>query len=260
MNLEKKNIPENILLYVNQSFSSTVKNGDIAMYNHNFILGQLIAAANQPSDINAYECKKNKVKLWCCIYDLTTGEFQGDREQLAYIVLRGDKEEVFFSYGFDSAKSKVLYSYSKNKIPDAFFSTTFKKHSEIRNEKKDNQDSSSLFFFLRSITDRKKSINQWLGHVNLVPIDLTIEFIKSYSSKKKKFKLHLLNSTDPKERAPQVEMFLGVFKHMAWYSNQYLLRNVDYLLVKENRKSENMEWSVGSSKQCYDLSKFKLTY
>ena len=219
------------------------------MYNHNFILGQLIEAANEPSDINAYECKENKVKLWCCIYDLTTGEFQGVREQLSYIVLRVDKEEVFFSYGFDTAKSKVLYSYSKNKIPDAFFSTAFKKHySEIRNEKRDNKDSSSLFFFLPSIADRKESINQWLGHVNLVPIDLAIDFIESYSSKKQKFKPHLSNSADPKERAPQVEMLVGVFKHMAQYSNQNLSRNVNYLLVKENRKSESMEWSVGSSK------------
>ena len=175
--------------------------------------------------------------------------------------MREGKEQVFFSYGFDSAKSKVLYSYSKNKIPDAFFSTTFKKHySEIRNEKRDNQDSSLLFFFLPSITDRKESINQWLGHVNLVPIDLTIGFIESYSSKKEKFKPHLLNSTDPKERALQVETLLSVFKHMGQYSNQNLLGNVDYLLVKENRKSESMEWSVGSSKQRYDSSKFKLTY
>ena len=259
LNLEKKNIPENTLVYVNQSLLSTVKNGDIAMYNHNSILDQLIVAANQPSDINAYE--KNYGELWCCIYDLITGEFQGVREQLAYIVLRGNKDGVFFSYGFDSSKSKVLYSYSKKKIPDAFVSTAFKKHySEIRNEKRDNEDSSLLFFFLPSITDRKESINQWMGHVNLVPIDLTIDFIESYSSKKEKFKPHLLNSTDPKERAPQVEMLVGVFKHMAQYSNQNLSRNVDYLLVKENRKSESMEWSVGSSKQRYDSSKFKLTY
>ena len=90
------------------------------------------------------------------------GEFQGVTEQLAYIVLRGDKEEVFFSYGFDSSKSKFLYYYSKNKIADSFFSAAFKKHySEIRNEKRDNEDSSSLFFFLPSITDRKESINGW---------------------------------------------------------------------------------------------------
>ena len=150
LNIEKKNIPEDTLFYVNQSLLLTVKNGDIAMYNHNFILGQLIVAANQPSDINAYECKENEVKLWCCIYDLTTGEFQGVREQLAYIVLRGDKEEVFFSYGFDSAKSKVLYSYSKNKFPDAFVSTAFKKHySEIRNEKKIMKIHIHFSFFFR---------------------------------------------------------------------------------------------------------------
>ena len=47
LNLEKVNMPENTLYYVNQSFLSTVNNGDIAMYNQNFILGQLIPAANQ---------------------------------------------------------------------------------------------------------------------------------------------------------------------------------------------------------------------
>ena len=99
-----------------------------------------------------------------------------------------------------------------------------------------------------------------MEHDNLVSIDLTIDFIESYLSKKKKFKLHMLSSTDPKERAPQVEMLFGVFKHMVQYSNQNLSRNVDYLFVKENKKSENMEWTVGPSKQRYDSSKFKLTY
>ena len=49
MNLEKVNMPENTLIYVNQAYLSTVKSGDIAMYNHNFILGQLITAA-KPTD------------------------------------------------------------------------------------------------------------------------------------------------------------------------------------------------------------------
>ena len=46
LNLEKKNMPENILFYINQSFLSIVRSGDIAMYNHNFILGQITVAAN----------------------------------------------------------------------------------------------------------------------------------------------------------------------------------------------------------------------
>ena len=39
LNLEKVNIPENCLFYVNQGFLSTVKSGEIAMYLHNFIIG-----------------------------------------------------------------------------------------------------------------------------------------------------------------------------------------------------------------------------
>ena len=57
------------------------------MYNQNFIIGQLIFAANQPKDIETYQCLPNEVKLLSCVYDLETGEFKGIREQLAYTVL-----------------------------------------------------------------------------------------------------------------------------------------------------------------------------
>ena len=39
LNLEKVNMPDNTLYYVNQGFLSTGKNGEIAMYVQNFILG-----------------------------------------------------------------------------------------------------------------------------------------------------------------------------------------------------------------------------
>ena len=185
LKLGKRNIPENCLLYVNQAFLSTVKNGDLAMYNHNFILGQIISAANQPEDISTYECAPNEVKLYTCIYDRTNGEFKGVREDLAYIVLRGDPEEVFFSYGYDAAKAKVLYPVSKEKIPDAFSATCFNKHfPEIMNERREKENHSTLFYYLPSITDRKESINQWRDNVNLTSIDFSIEFIESFSSKK----------------------------------------------------------------------------
>ena len=256
LNLEKVNIPENCLCYVNQAFLSTVKNGDIAMYAQNFIIGQLIFAANQPKDISTYTCLPNEVKLLSCVYDLESGEFKGVRQQLAYIVLRGDEHEIFFSYGFDKSKSKVLYSYSKQQIPDAFISTIFKKHfNEIMNEKR-NEDSSSLFYFLPSISDRKETINQWKNNPSLVPIDFSIDFIESFSSQNEKFRPDLLNSTDNKVRDPQVEMLYGVFKHMAQVSNQNLERNIAYLNLKQNRNSSEMEWSNNR----FDSSKFKLTY
>ena len=73
-----------------------------------------------------------------CIYDLATGEFQGLKSELAFIALRGDSNETFFSYGFNSDKVEVLYSTLKQKIPDAFVSTAFKKHySEIINERRE---------------------------------------------------------------------------------------------------------------------------
>ena len=79
-----------------------------------FIIGQLIIAANQPDDIDSYICSKNEVKLLSCVYDLESGDFKGIREQIAFIVLRGDVDETFLSYGFNKIKSKVLYSFSKH--------------------------------------------------------------------------------------------------------------------------------------------------
>ena len=109
-------MPENAAFYVNQSFLSTVKSGAIAMYNQNFILGQLIVAANQPKDITTYNCNENEVKLQCCIYDLTTGEFRGVRDQLAYIVLRGDKKEFFFHMALTKVNLKFCIHIQNNKF------------------------------------------------------------------------------------------------------------------------------------------------
>ena len=64
LNLEKKYIPENALFHINQSYTSTVKNGNLTMYHHNFIIGQLIVAANQPIEIDEYVCKDNEVILF----------------------------------------------------------------------------------------------------------------------------------------------------------------------------------------------------
>ena len=170
--------------------------------------------------------------------------------------MRGDEHEIFFNYDYDKSKSKVLFFYSKQQIPDAFISTSFKRHfNEVMNEIR-NEDSSSLFYFLPSISDRKETINQWKNNPSLVPIDFTIDFIQCFSSQNEKFRPDLLNSTDNKLRDPQVEMLHGVFKHMAQVSNQNLERNIAYLNLKQNRSSNEMEWSNNR----FDSSKFKLTY
>ena len=254
LNLEKVNIPENCLLYANQGFLSTVKSGEIAMYLHNFVIGQLIVAANQPKDIDTYICSKNEVKLLCCVYDIETGNFKGIREQVAFIVLKGDVEETFLSYGFDKLKSKLLYSFSKQQIPNAFVSVAFKNHfDEIMNGDR-NESSSSLFYFLPSVSDRKEEINQHKNNVSLFPIDITLDFIESFSVDRVSFKPDLLDSSDEKERKPQTEMLYGLFNHIAKVSNQNLERNIAHLNIVQGR--HEMDWS--NSK--FDSSKFKLTY
>ena len=255
MNIEKVNIPENTLLYINQGFISTVKNGDLAMYVHNFIVGQLLVAANQPDDITTYSCKDNEVKLLTCVYDLESGKFKGLRLMLAYIIIRGDDDEVFFSYGYSKNKSSVLYSYSKQQIPDTFISTSFKKHfQEVVNEKKD-EDYSHMFYYLPSISDRKEEVNQYKSNVSLVPTDVTIEFINSFSSEKNyKFRPDLLNLKELRE--PHVKVLRELFRHIANFSNQNLERNVLHLNMKADRDSTKMEWSTTR----FDSSKFKLIY
>ena len=258
LNLDKVNIPENCLLYINQGFLSTVKSGEIAMYLHNFVIGQLIIASNQPEDIDSFICSKNEVKLLSCVYDLESGDFRGIRKQIAYIVLRGDDDEIFLSYGFHKTQSKLLYSFSKQQIPDAFVSVAFKKHfQEIMNESKSISESkSSLFYFLPSLTDRKEVINQHKNNVSLSPVDITLDSIESFSPERASFKPDLLNSSDEKERKPQTEMLYGLFKHIAELSNQNLQRNIVHLNISQNRPSSEMEWS----NKKFDFSKFKLTY
>ena len=261
LNLQKVNIPENCLLYVNQGFLSTVKSGELALYLHNFVIGQLIIAANQPEDISAYICSKNEVKLLTCVYDLESGDFRGIREQIAFIVLRGDADEIFLSHGYNKTKSTVVYSFSKEQIPNAFVSVAFKKHfDEIVNESSSSSKTdvkSSLFYFLPSISDRKESVNQFKNNVSLMPCDVSVELIESFSPLKDvSFKPDLLNSVNKEERKPQTEMLYGLFKHIAQISNQNLERNIVHLNLLQNQSASEMEWS----NKKFDSSKFKLTY
>ena len=68
-NKEKKKFPDNALIYTNQAYLSTVKSGELAIYCHNFILVQLVVAANQLENIEEYACKKNEVMLITYLYD-----------------------------------------------------------------------------------------------------------------------------------------------------------------------------------------------
>ena len=184
------------------------------MYNHNHILGQLVVSVNQPNDIDQYTPAKNEVKGAVCLYDTSTGEFQGIAMMLAYIILHGVDEECFFSYGYSEKKSLVLHSVAKEKIHNAFISTCFKKHfHEIMNERWHNEEFSSVFFYLPSVTDREGKINQHRDNVNLNPIDCSLDYLSSFSyDKEVSFRPDLSNFPSKELRNPQVEILHGFFR------------------------------------------------
>ena len=154
------------------------------------------------------------------MYDTETGNFSGLTTKLAYIILRRDEDECFFSYGYNKEKTALLYLFCKERIPNAVTATCFKKHlPEILNEPRNNEEFSDLFYYLPSITSRKEDINQFRGNVNLNPIDRSLEFLSSFSNDSVKFQPELLSSEVLEIRNLQVEIMYNFFNHMAKTSN-----------------------------------------
>ena len=146
--------------------------------------------------------------------------------KLAYIILKDDDEEVFLSYGYDEQNSKSLYSYAKERIPNAVTSTSFKKrYFYILNERRDKEEFSTLFYYLPLTTNRKEKINQSRKNLNLNPIDCSFEFLNLFSSDES-FKFS---------------------NHMAKVNNDKLIRNANHLLVKNtNINTTDMQWAASS--------------
>ena len=105
--MEKLNYLENTILYLNQAYLTVTKNKNI-YYCDFFVLGQTVEAANPPEDILAYVLNENKVKIIRLKYNAETGEFLGLYKTVGFMVVRGSPGEVFFNYGYDKEKPKVI--------------------------------------------------------------------------------------------------------------------------------------------------------
>ena len=114
-----------------------MKDGE-AIYLQYVILGQIMPVANpDPAiDFNTYEFKQNECLLYVPLYNTENGLFRGLGKRLGYITLRGDNNEIFYSYGYNKEKSKLLFYTMKQPIPNIFNCTCFKKHRQyLLNEK-----------------------------------------------------------------------------------------------------------------------------
>ena len=95
--ITKSNFPGSTLVYCNQGATSTLKAEDYAIYLDYVILGQMILASNCP-DFNNYTLKDNEVIIYVPLYNTKTGHFRGIKKWLGFIMVRGDPDEVFYSY------------------------------------------------------------------------------------------------------------------------------------------------------------------
>ena len=160
-----------------------------------------------------------KMRLLCPVYNADTGRFLGLEKRLAVISIRCDNDEHFLSYGYDKDKSKVFFSTCKMMVPNIFQSTCFKKYNDFL-KSDDEGDFSTLFCYLPSTTDRKESLNQHRGNVQLHPITFDLTKFKEFSKTNSDFFPHHLKSHDSKERFTAREIMLKFMKHVAQFPIQ----------------------------------------
>ena len=140
--LEKTNLPENTLLYLNQGYLSYKENKKI-YYTNIFIIGQITPLLNQPENLEEYKPQENKVKILRSKYDNVAGQFLGLEYYLAYLTVRGDFYEQFFDCGYLKENSKILYSYHKIKVPNSFSAAIFNRITPIPQNGQTHSNNSS---------------------------------------------------------------------------------------------------------------------
>ena len=86
--MEKANLLENSVFYINQTYKSYKDNK--VYYCNYYILGQINQYQNPPKDLNNYVCKPDEINIFRRKYDTVTGDFLGLFETLDYLTVQGD--------------------------------------------------------------------------------------------------------------------------------------------------------------------------
>ena len=240
--LEKANLPENTLFYVNQGYQS-YKDGKKCYYNDIYIVAQIMPLAHQPKDIESYDCKDDEVKILRTKYDPATGKILGIEHCVALITVKNEPEKQFFDYGYVKTNSKMLYSTRKSKIPSSFKATAFGSHkNQYEGGVFFEQYFSKIFFYLPSTIGRCEEINKYLTSVYLKPYHVDISDLDEG-----------FNPAISFDREPVVKCM----KKIAEQSSQNLKRNADAFLAEIEYDKDSLVWPGGKRTVS---NKFCLTY
>ena len=259
LTIQKANIPENSLIYINQTTVSLVKGGEKTIYCDYVVNVQIMPMANIYPAINldTYTPKQNEVVIYCPVYNTGTGLYCGVTKKLGLITLRGDVKERFFSYGCNKEKSSVLYCSMKSPLPNVFSCTAFKKHvPSLLNQNENKVKSSGMFMFLPSTLDQKEDFIQWKDHVHLHPIDLSIDDLIEVTGLPK-INPVILDLSD--EREKHVAGYCKIMKKVTEISNQNFIRNSHAYISSGGKTDPDTEfgWIDDSFRMASD--KFQLT-
>ena len=219
------------------------------------MLGQIIEAMDQSSDIKNYKLKDREVKYLHPKYNNETGKYLGIYETIGFLVVRGDPFEDFLNYGYDKEKSKVLYSTFRKKIPNSFSGTMFNRHKILAESGEIDKEMSEMFFYLPYITDRSEEINQYSENVSISHFDINQQQLDIWAGNTplRPEKLDFAELKSEKMKAAVVK----ALERITGVSNSNLVKNADRLLCRKKSTAE-VKWVADVKRGIPE--KYKISY
>ena len=68
------------------------------------ILRHIIPLFNRPENLENYVCKENETKILIPLHSTANAQFKGIKNTLDHVMLRGGKDDFFFTYGYEPSK------------------------------------------------------------------------------------------------------------------------------------------------------------
>ena len=193
-------------------------------------------------------------------YDHQTVKFLGVKENLAYIMLRNEEHETFFTYEFDSEHASILFCYSRQCMPNVFKGTAFNTH-KLQNIAEAKEGKSDIFFYLPSITDRKESVNRYCVQVYLVPVTCGLADLSKFSPEGYQFNPADLDKDEKSEeyhgaRNTMIEFFRNAVK----FSNSNFVQDVYALIKDKNIEHSALKWASSMAQSKVDIGRFSTSF